>query len=52
VRRHGGQAKVVPRRMSWVATSSMRFSTAGRRTAGVSPRAFTLSANCSTSIFS
>jgi hypothetical protein len=44
--------KVVPRRMPWVATSSTRFSTATRRSAGVSPRAFTCSANCSTSIFS
>jgi hypothetical protein len=52
VRRHGGQAQVVPKRMPWVATSSTRCSIAARRSAGVSPRAFTLSANCSTSIFS
>jgi hypothetical protein len=52
VRRHGGQAQGGARRMPWVAISSTRFSTAVRHSAGVSPRAFTLSANCSTSIFS
>jgi hypothetical protein len=44
--------KVVPRRMSWVATSSTQFSTVARRSVGVSPQAFTMSANYSTSIFS
>jgi hypothetical protein len=44
--------KVVPKLMPWVATSSTRCSTVARRSAGVSPQAFTLSANCSTSIFS
>jgi hypothetical protein len=44
--------KVVPRRTPWRATSSTRFSTAASRSTGVSPAAFTLSANCFTSIFS
>jgi hypothetical protein len=52
VRRHGGQAQSGAQADAVVATSSTRCSTAARRSAGVSPRAFTLSANCSTSIFS
>jgi hypothetical protein len=50
--RHGGQARVVPRRTPWRATSSTRSSTAGMRAAGVSPGAFTLSASCFTNVFS
>jgi hypothetical protein len=52
VRRHGGQAQVVPKRTPWTATSSTRSSIAVRRSTGVSSGAFTLSASCFTSIFS
>jgi hypothetical protein len=48
--RHGGQAQSGAQADAVSSHLVHAVSTAARRSAGVSPRVFTLSANCSTSI--